>query len=578
MMKRNNAKTISLKEQWTNFFKLLRSAKVPWYLYILTFLSDATEATLFVRLPILLGDLMNGDIFDQGKITQYGLLSLGDLVFGFASVCFFCWVSTKVGISTSAGIWKKVLHLPSSRIDQEGPSTLTSRVVNDSSSIDAAISGIFNSLGMIYSLVLIYIEIFKMHSGMATMLLLVPVWLIISMSIVGRLTYRAQRRITDARAVLTSYLAIRIPNIRLIKAFATQKQEQAACSRRIGDQYGAEMKQVQIDALASVFQEIAGAVTNIIVIAYGSYLIGSGQMEVGNFIPIFLFVSQGKFLFNAQVLMMYYQNIKIGMGGCSKISELMEAEEEQLTREKSFTVPEADIVFDHVTFGYGEEQVLRDVSMTIPKGKVTAIVGPNGSGKTTVLKLLERLYTPTSGKITYGGTDIENYHLADWRASIGYVVQNSPLLIGTVTDNICYGMAVPDCAAAEAAARQVGADDFIREMEQGYDTSVGELGSKLSGGQRQKLAIARALAKKPDMYLLDEATCGLDACNEREITEFMNDFLRGRTAVIVAHNLDTIRMADQIIVLKDGQVEAAGDHSSLLERSELYRKFCSVTA
>ena len=139
-------------------------------------------------------------------------------------------------------------------------------------------------------------------------------------------------------------------------------------------------------------------------------------------------------------------------------------------------------------------------------------------------------------------------------------------------------MTAPDRDSAQAAAREVGADAFIREMEQGYDSPVGELGGKLSGGQRQKLAIARALAKKPDMYLLDEATCGLDACSEQELTEFMNNFLRGKTAVIVAHNLDTIRMADQIIVLQDGQVNGAGSHIELLETNELYRNFCGINA
>lgn len=577
-MKKNSAKVPGLKEQWASFLKMLRSAKVPWYLYILTFLMDAASATLFVRLPILLGDLMQGDIFDQGKITQYGLLSVAEILFGFAAVCLFCWVSAHIGTNTSISIWRRVLRLPSRQLDREGPSSMTSRVVNDSTYVDFAVSGIFNSLGIIYSLVLVYIEMFRMHAGMTLALLIVPIWLLVFMAVVGRLTYRNQKRVMDALAALTSFLAVRLPNLRLVKAFGTQRQEQANGQEKIDEQYHAEMKLVYVNTLSAIFQDIANAITNIIVIAYGSYLVGSGQMDPSDFAVFFLFVTQGNFIFNFQVLMSYYQNIKFGMGGCGKITELMEAEEEKLEREKSFTVPEADIVFDHVAFGYGDETVLKDVSLTIPKGKITAIVGPNGSGKTTVLKLLERLYTPTSGHITYGGVDIERYHLTDWRGSIGYVVQNSPLLIGTVTDNICYGMAVPDQAAAEAAAWEVGADAFIQTMERGYDTSVGELGGKLSGGQRQKLAIARALVTKPDMYLLDEATCGLDACNEREITEFMNGFLQGRTAVIVAHNLDTIRMADQIIVLRDGRVEAAGDHSSLLETSELYRKFCGVTA
>lgn len=574
-----NKKTIpGLREQWSNFFKLIKRARVPWYLYILTFIMDALRSTLFIKLPVLLGEIMQGEIFDMGKVAQYGLLSTCSTIFGFCSVFLFGWITMKLSIATGTGVWGRVLRLPMHRLDQEGPSHLTSRVTRDTEAIDLAISGIFNLLSTLYAFVLLFVEMFKMHTGLSAVLLAVPFLVAIGMAVIGGMSYQAQRQVTDAMAKLTAFLSVRLPNFRLIKAFATHIQEQIKGAERIEEQYQAEMRVVWVNIAASLLQEIASAMTNIVVIVYGSYLVGTGRLELGSFVTFFLFVTQGNFLFNAQMLMMYYQNIKFGMGGCGKIAELMDAEEEKLEREKSFTVPEADIVFDHVSFSYGEKPVLRDLNMTIPKGKVTAIVGPNGSGKTTVLKLLERLYTPDSGRITYGGEDIERYHLTDWRGSIGYVVQNSPLLIGTVTDNICYGMTAPDRGSAQAAAREVGADAFIREMEQGYDSPVGELGGKLSGGQRQKLAIARALAKKPDMYLLDEATCGLDACSEQELTEFMSNFLRDKTAVIVAHNLDTIRMADQIIVLQDGQVNGAGSHAELLETSELYRNFCGINA
>lgn len=568
----------SSRHQWKSLFHLIRRAGIPWYLFVFTFLMDALSATLFVKLPVLLGEIMKGEIMNGGQISKYGLMSAAQVVFSFFSMMVFNLVYARVNASSSNAAWNRILHLPMRVLFREKPSTLTSRVTNDSDGVSMALSGIFNCLSMIYTLVMVYIEMFRMNSTISLMLLLIPAWLFISMRIVGNMSYRAQTKVQNSLSAFTSYLSVRLPNMRQMKAFGTEQQEQKNGEEKIEEQYSAEMTIVKINALSSMMQNLSTTLCNIIVLAFGGYLVSTGKLEAGDLITFFIFVAQGTFTYNGENLLMYYQNIKFGLGACTKIMDMMDTDEEVMKRDKSFTVPEADLHFDHVNFAYEEKPVLKDVSFTIPKGCTTAIVGTNGSGKTTILKLLERFYEPDSGSITYGNENIEKYHLDEWRDSIGYVVQNSPLLQGSILDNITYGMQDPDRAAAEQAAREADAEEFIRQMPQGYESEVGELGGKLSGGQRQKIAIARAMIHHPELILLDEATCGLDACSEQEILQTLSTTLSGKTVVMIAHSAAEVQHADQIIVMHNGEVAGCGTHKELLEQNERYQEFCRHSA
>lgn len=568
----------SSRHQWKSLFHLIRRAGVPWYLFIFTFLMDALAATLFVKLPVLLGEIMQGEIMNGGQISQYGLMCAAQVIFSFFSMMVFNLVYARVNASSSNAAWNRILHLPMRVLFREKPSTLTSRVTNDSDGVSLALSGIFNCLSMIYTMVMVYIEMFRMNSTISLMLLLIPAWLFLSMRIVGNMSYRAQKKVQNSLSAFTSYLSVRLPNMRQMKAFGTEQQEQKKGEEKIKDQYSAEMTIVKINALSSMMQNLSTTLCNIIVLAFGGYLVSTGKLEAGDLITFFIFIAQGTFTYNGENLLMYYQNIKFGLGACTKVMDMIDTDEEVMKRDKSFTVPEADLHFDHVTFAYEEKQILKDISFTIPKGRTTAIVGTNGSGKTTILKLLERFYEPDSGSITYGNENIEKYHLDEWRDSIGYVVQNSPLLQGSILDNITYGMQSPDRAAAEQAAREADAEEFILQMPQGYESEVGELGGKLSGGQRQKIAIARAMIHHPELILLDEATCGLDACSEQEILQTLSKTLSGKTVVMIAHSVAEVQHADQIIVMHNGEVAGCGTHEELLEQNEQYQEFCKHSA
>jgi subfamily B ATP-binding cassette protein MsbA len=230
-----------------------------------------------------------------------------------------------------------------------------------------------------------------------------------------------------------------------------------------------------------------------------------------------------------------------------------------------------EITFDHVAFGYGNEPpVLRDVCFTIKPGQVVGIVGPTGSGKSTVVSLMPRFYDPTGGRVLIDGTDISTHQLAALRSQIGFVLQETVLFRGTIRENIAYGR--PDASGEEviAAAKLANADEFISRMPHGYDSVVGERGDTLSGGQRQRIGIARAVIRNSPIMILDEPTAALDTESERLVIEGLERLMKGRTVIMIAHRLSTIRDADKIIVLKDGVVVEEGTNDELTALGGVY--------
>jgi ATP-binding cassette, subfamily B, bacterial AbcA/BmrA len=233
------------------------------------------------------------------------------------------------------------------------------------------------------------------------------------------------------------------------------------------------------------------------------------------------------------------------------------------------------IHFKDVSFGYGQEdEVLRSLNFTIEPGQTVAFVGPSGAGKTTIFSLLERFYETSAGSIMLGEQNIEQIPLHAWREGIGYVLQESPLMSGSIKSNITYGLTRPvtDDEVREAA-RLANAAAFIEQLPSGYDTEVGERGIKLSGGQRQRIAIARALMRDPKLLLLDEATSNLDSESEALVQEALQNLMHGRTTLIIAHRLSTVVDADQIIFLENGILTGQGTHAQLMDGHALYRKF-----
>jgi subfamily B ATP-binding cassette protein MsbA len=327
-------------------------------------------------------------------------------------------------------------------------------------------------------------------------------------------------------------------------------------------------------ALSAPITETAGALGTVAILWYGTRLVlGDAGLSGEEFIT-FVVLSM-KLYAPVKYLGKLPAIVQPGLVAAERAFEFLDAPVEIRDRAgaRSFPGVEKEIAFDRVSFEYRPgERVLSEASFRASAGTVTALVGPSGAGKTTVVDLLARFYDVTGGRILVDGTDLRDFSLRSLRRGLGIVSQDTVLFHDTVRANIAYAMDGVSEEAVESAARAAHAHDFIARLPQGYETLVGERGTQLSGGQRQRIAIARAVLRDPPILVLDEATSALDAESERLVQEALARLLAGRTVFVIAHRLSTIQRADLILVLEGGRIVQSGTHESLLEEGGLYRR------
>jgi subfamily B ATP-binding cassette protein MsbA len=358
---------------------------------------------------------------------------------------------------------------------------------------------------------------------------------------------------------------------RVVKAFGTQTLEETRLHDVSAATVQSALKARKVKSLLSPVVSIMTAGCVALVLWRGAGLILAGAMTAG-VLTIFL-AYLNKFFKPVQDLAKMTTTIAQTAVGVERIRAILEADDMIPERSDAFA-PKAlrgEIVFDHVQFGYGKEDpVLRDVNFVIRKGQMVGIVGPTGSGKSTVVSLIPRFYDSTAGKVMIDGTDIRNFTLAGLRQHIGFVLQDTVLFRGTIAENIAYGHPGATRDEIVRAAVLANADEFIDKMPQGYDTPVGDRGLTLSGGQRQRIGIARAIIRNTPILILDEPTAALDSESEGKVVEALERLMKGRTVIMIAHRLSTIRDAHQIIVLKDGVVAESGTHQRLISLGGVY--------
>ncbi|MBZ0251878.1 MAG: ATP-binding cassette domain-containing protein, partial [Candidatus Methylomirabilis sp.] len=388
----------------------------------------------------------------------------------------------------------------------------------------------------------------------------------------GRKARKISKRTQGRVGRLTMFLDEVISGARVVKAFGMEEYENRRFEEESGKLLKLNRKLVGLDAFAAPFNEILGGVGGAIMLYVAGREVIVGRMTTGELSA-----------FIVAVFMMYRpiksisklnNSLQAGLAAADRCFELLDTPPEIQDAPDAAALPpiREAIVFDRVSFAYDEAPVLQDVDLTVRKGEVVALVGPSGGGKTTLVNLVPRFYEVTGGAIRIDGQDIRHARIADLRAQIAVVTQQTILFNDTVRANIAYGDPARSDAEIRAAAEAAHATEFIDQLPQGFDTPIGEDGVKLSGGQRQRVSIARALLKNAPILILDEATSALDAESERLVQAALEVLMKDRTTLVIAHRLSTIQSADRIVVLKAGRIVEEGTHRELMDLGGEYRR------
>jgi ATP-binding cassette subfamily B protein len=405
----------------------------------------------------------------------------------------------------------------------------------------------------------------------ALTLLVVPVIGVVVARYGGRMTANWQAQFRRVGA-FNARIEEAVGGIRVVKAFGREAHERKLFAADNAQYRDTKLDAYRIMAVSQTLNYLGMRLVQVFVMLAGSWFIVRGHLSIGDFVAFLLLV--GVFYRPLEKINAVIETYPKGLAGFRSYLELLETAPDIADRPDAVAVRrlQGDVAFDHVTFGYAADRpVLRDVSLNIPAGTTVALVGPSGAGKTTLCSLLPRFYEPQAGRISIDGIDVAAMTQASLRAQIGIVQQDVFLFAGTIRDNVAYGRLDATDAEIEAAIRRARLDGLVAELPEGLATLIGERGVKLSGGQKQRLAIARIFLKNPPILILDEATSALDTETERAIQVALSELAEGRTTLVIAHRLATVRNADRIVVVTARGIEEQGSHDALLAAGGIYR-------
>ena len=500
-------------------------------------------------------------------------------VFEFCQTYLMNDVAQRVIRDVKNIIYQKFLALSMDFFAKHPTGKLMSRVTYDAAIIRDAISTGLTDL--IYQPVqlIVYIGmlfVIKVYFGISWVLIL------ISLSLFGLVVYpvikigkrlkslsrQSQEKVGD----ITTTLHETISGIRVVKAFSMEGYEAKKFEDQNQQFYRLAMKAVKRMTVVSPITEFVGIACIAVILWVAGAQIVSGQLSAGAFVTFL--AAMLSLMRPIKRLTNVYSINQQAMAAADRIFEVLDAVPTVHEKKDALSLPriKKDVAFQHVAFRYDDKEVLRDVNFTVPAGSVAAFVGPSGAGKTTVLNLIPRFYDVTKGAVLIDGVDVRGCTVHSLMEQIGIVTQETILFNDTVAANIAYGALGADREAVVKAARIANAHDFIMKMPQGYDTVIGERGFRMSGGEKQRLAIARAVFKDPPILILDEATSQLDTESEMLVQEAIDRMMAGRTVFVVAHRLSTIKHANIIYVLDNGVVVETGSHDELLRKGGLYKR------
>ncbi|MEC3615997.1 multidrug resistance ABC transporter ATP-binding protein/permease BmrA [Bacillus stercoris] len=565
------------KSKLKPFFALVRRTN-PSYGKLAFALALSVVTTLVsLLIPLLTKQLVDGFSMSNLSGTQIGLIALVFFVqAGLSAYATYAlnYNGQKIISGLRDLLWKKLIKLPVSYFDTNASGETVSRVTNDTmvvkelitTHISGFITGIISVIG---SLTILFIMNWKLT---LLVLVVVPLAALILVPI-GRKMFSISRETQDETARFTGLLNQILPEIRLVKASNAEDVEYGRGKMGISSLFKLGVREAKVQSLVGPLISLVLMAALVAVIGYGGMQVSSGELTAGALVAFILYLFQ--IIMPMGQITTFFTQLQKSIGATERMIEILAEEEEDTVTGKQIENAHLPIQLDRVSFGYKPDQlILKEISAVIEAGKVTAIVGPSGGGKTTLFKLLERFYSPTAGAIRLGDEPIDTYSLESWREHIGYVSQESPLMSGTIRENICYGLErdVTD-DEIEKAAEMAYALNFIKELPDQLDTEVGERGIMLSGGQRQRIAIARALLRNPSILMLDEATSSLDSQSEKSVQQALEVLMEGRTTIVIAHRLSTVVDADQLLFVEKGEITGRGTHHELMASHDLYRDF-----
>jgi subfamily B ATP-binding cassette protein MsbA len=392
------------------------------------------------------------------------------------------------------------------------------------------------------------------------------------MARLGKRLRRASTASQEDMALVANRLAESITGIKVVQAFGMEAHEIARFDEAIDRMVRADLRAGRAAALAPAIMELLGAVVGAALFYLAGYQIAQRRLDPGDFAVVMFCL--GLLFMSIRRLNAVYVELQRGIAAATRVFDMLDREREIDDRPAAIALPQFlnRVTFDDVSFTYGDQDVLQGISLSIERGERVALVGPSGSGKTTLAHLLPRFYDPSAGAIRIDANDLREVSLASLRDQIGIVTQETVLFDDTVRNNIAYGREDVSLERVIEAARAGQAHDFIESLPRGYETPLGERGERLSMGQRQRIAIARALLKDPPLLILDEATSALDAESEVLVQRALERLMKGRTSLVIAHRLSTVKTADRIVVLDGGRIVEQGSHDGLIRAGGHYAR------
>lgn len=560
---------------------LIQNIKLPIFLMIGAIIISIIGSIFQLLLPLFTQNLIdNFSMFIENKyfILIFITVFLLSAVLNGLSIYLLTKIGEGIIYALIKKVWFHILKLKPSFFNKNENGQLLSRIIDDSnilnSFITQTIPTFFPSLITLFGSTILLFTLDWQTAFVALVSIPLYVALIVPLSnIMQKIAYQTQLETARLSGVISHVLS----EINLIKISNSEFKEFNSTLSKLQRLYNLGVKEGTINAVVTPITTLIMLISMGGVLAFGGLRVSSGAISPGTLIALIFYLMQ--LTDPVEHIANIFTGYKKTKGASVRLTEIMKEPEESLEFSKDIqAINSSSICFEKVNFSYEKDvMVLKDCSFTIPKNKMTALVGPSGSGKTTIFNIIARLYEINSGNIKYGEKSIYEYSLTAWRNHIGYVMQNNGVINGTIKKNISYALKYkPKLSEVEYYASLANANTFIEKLQKQYNTLTGETGVQLSGGEKQRLDIARNFIKRPGLLLLDEATSNLDSESEKNIQDALSNISKERTTIIIAHRLSTVLQADQIIFVDNGFITGTGTHKELINSHQKYKKMIEL--